>query len=112
MDRLQDGLKGLLTKVFPVLKDDKGDWVRNPQVITDKFVDNGEIVYGEYKTGDEFKQARAWVNEKLKNNDYDFSLLDAEVNRIVWIFANLFPGCLDEIDRRHQAEEEILLGSR
>jgi 6-oxo-cyclohex-1-ene-carbonyl-CoA hydrolase len=86
--------KGLLTKVLPVLKDDKGAWVRNPQVITDKFVDNGEIVYGEYKSGDEFKQARGWVNEKLKNNDYDFSLLDAEVNRICWIFANLFPGCL------------------
>jgi 6-oxo-cyclohex-1-ene-carbonyl-CoA hydrolase len=88
------GWKGLLTKVLPVLKDDKGGWVRNPQVITDKFVDNGEIVYGEYKAGEEFKQARAWVNEKLKNNQHDFSLLDAEVNRIVWIFANLFPGCL------------------
>jgi len=86
--------KGLLTKVVPVLKDDKGNWVRNPQVTTDKFIDNGEIVYGEYKTGDEFKQARGWVNDKLKNNDYDFSLLDAEINRIVWIFANLFPGCL------------------
>ena len=34
------------------------------------------------------------MNDKLKNNDFDFSLLDAEVNRIVWIFANLFPGCL------------------
>ncbi len=88
------GWKGLLTKVFPVLKDDKGNWVRNPQVITDKFIDNGEIVYGEYKAGEEFKQARAWVNEKLKNNDYDFSLLDGEVNRIIWTFANLFPGCL------------------
>jgi 6-oxo-cyclohex-1-ene-carbonyl-CoA hydrolase len=86
--------KGLLTKVLPVLKDDKGNWVRNPQVVTDKFIDNGEIAYGEYKTGDAFKQARGWVNEKLKNNDFDFSLLDAEVDRIVWIFANLFPGCL------------------
>ena len=34
------------------------------------------------------------MNDKLKNNDYDFALLDAEVNRIVWTFANLFPGCL------------------
>ena len=39
--------KNLISKVLPVLKDDKGAWVRNPQVITDKFVNNGEIVYGE-----------------------------------------------------------------
>jgi 6-oxo-cyclohex-1-ene-carbonyl-CoA hydrolase len=86
--------KGLISKAFPVLKDDKGNWVRNPQIITDTFVKNGEIVYGEYKTGQEFKEARAWVQEKQKNNDVDFSLLDGEVDRIVWIFANLFPGCL------------------
>ncbi len=86
--------KNLISKALPVLKDDKGVWVRNPQIITDTFVKNGEIVYGEYKTGDEAKQARNWVNDKLKNNDYDFSLIDAEVNRVVWIFANLFPGCL------------------
>jgi 6-oxocyclohex-1-ene-carbonyl-CoA hydrolase len=86
--------KNLISKALPVLKDDNGNWIRNPQVITDKYVDNGEIVYGEPKTGQEAKDARAWVNEKLKNNAYDFSLIDAEVNRVVWIFANLFPGCL------------------
>ena len=86
--------KNLISKVVPVLKDEKGSWVRNPQIITDSYVENGEIVYGEYKAGDEFKKARAWVNDKLKNNDYDFSLLDAEVDRVVWTFANLFPGCL------------------
>ena len=86
--------KTLISKCVPVLKDDKGNWVRNPQVITDKYIDNGEIVYGEFKSGDELKQARNWVNEKLKNNDYDFSLLDVEVNKVVWTFSNLFPGCL------------------
>ncbi len=86
--------KGLLTKAFPVLKDDKGNWVRNPQVITDKFFDNGEIVYGENKTGQEFKDARAWVGEKQKAGAVDFSLLDAEIDRIMWAYANLFPGCL------------------
>lgn len=86
--------KGLISKAFPVLKDDKGNWVRNPQVITDAFVKNGEIVYGEMKTGQEFKDARAWVQDKQKKGEVDFSLLDAEVDRIVWIFANLFPGCL------------------
>jgi len=86
--------KTLISKCAPVLKDDKGNWVRNPQVITDKWVEDGEIVYGEFKGGTEFKEARAWVNEKLKNDDYDFSLLDAEVDKVVWTFANLFPGCL------------------
>ena len=87
-------MKTLISKCVPVLKDEKGNWVRNPQVITDKYVENGEIVYGEFKTGEEFKKAREWVNNKLKNNDYDFSLLDAEVDKIVWTFTNLFPGCL------------------
>ena len=88
--------KNLISKALPVLKDDKGVWVRNPQVITDQYVINGEIVYGENKTGQEAKDARAWVNEKLKNNAYDFSLVDAEVDRVIWIFANLFPGCLNK----------------
>ena len=87
-------MKTLISKCVPVLKDEKGNWVRNPQIITDKYIDNGEIVYGEFKTGDTFKQARELVNNKLKNNDYDFSLLDAEVDKIVWTFTNLFPGCL------------------
>jgi 6-oxo-cyclohex-1-ene-carbonyl-CoA hydrolase len=87
-------MKTLISKCVPVLKDEKGNWVRNPQIITDKYIDNGEIVYGEFKTGDAFKQARELVNNKLKNNDYDFSLLDAEVDKIVWTFTNLFPGCL------------------
>ncbi|MGD9578553.1 MAG: enoyl-CoA hydratase-related protein, partial [Syntrophorhabdus sp.] len=39
--------KNLISKALPVLKDDKGNWVRNPQVITDNYVINGEIVYGE-----------------------------------------------------------------
>ncbi len=88
--------KNLISKALPVLKDDKGAWVRNPQVITDTYVKDGEIVYGEPKSGQEAKDARAWVGEKLKNNDYDFALIDAEVNRIAWIFANLFPGCLNK----------------
>ena len=88
--------KNLISRAIPVLKDDKGAWVRNPQVITEAYVKNGEIVYGEPKSGQEAKDARAWVNEKLKNNDYDFSLLDAEVEKVIWTFANLFPGCLNK----------------
>jgi 6-oxo-cyclohex-1-ene-carbonyl-CoA hydrolase len=84
-------LKSLISKCVPVLNID-GEWVRNPTVITDKYVDNGEIVYGEFKTGDDFKEARALVKQHQANAD--FELLDKEVNRMVWTFANLFPGCL------------------
>ena len=84
-------MKTLVTKVVPVLKVD-GKWVRNPMIITDKYIEDGEIVYGEFKTGDEGKEARAFVKEHQPNAD--FELLDKEVDKIVWTFANLFPGCL------------------
>ena len=81
--------KNLVSKVVPVLKD--GDkFIRNPMLILDKYVDDGEIVYGEYiKDRAALKEARAKIKELPK----DAELLDAEVNKIVWTFANLFPGC-------------------
>ena len=81
--------KGLVSKTTPVLKKD-GQLYRNPQVITDTFIENGEIVYGEFKVGDELKEAR----EFIKTCEIDFSLLDKEVLNIIWSFTNLFPGCL------------------
>jgi 6-oxo-cyclohex-1-ene-carbonyl-CoA hydrolase len=83
--------KNLISKAVPVLKID-GEWVRNPQIVTDKYVEDGEIVYGEYKKGDALKEARALVKEHQANAD--FELLDKEVDKIIWTFANLFPGCL------------------
>ncbi|MBW6486721.1 MAG: 6-oxocyclohex-1-ene-1-carbonyl-CoA hydratase [Syntrophobacterales bacterium] len=85
--------KNLISKIVPVLKVD-GKWVRNPQVITDVYVQDGEIVYGENKTGEEAKAAREFV--KLHQPNADFELLDKEVDKMVWTFANLFPGCLME----------------
>jgi 6-oxocyclohex-1-ene-carbonyl-CoA hydrolase len=85
--------KNLISKVVPVLKVD-GKWVRNPLIITDTYVKDGEIVYGEYKTGAEAKEAREFVKQHQPNAD--FELLDKEVDKIVWTFANLFPGCLIE----------------
>jgi len=83
--------KNLISKAVPVLKID-GQWVRNPQIVTDKYVEDGEIVYGEYKKGEALKEARALVKEHQANAD--FELLDKEVDKIIWTFANLFPGCL------------------
>ncbi len=85
--------KNLISKVVPVLKVD-GKWVRNPQVFTDKYIEDGEIVYGENKTGDEGKKAREFVKQYQPNAD--FELLDKEVDKVIWTFANLFPGCLIE----------------
>ena len=81
--------KNYLSKVIPVLK--QGDkFIRNPQVITDKWIDNGEIVYGESVTGPDAAKAK----ELAKSCTYDFAMVDAEVNRILWTFTNLFPHCL------------------
>ncbi len=81
--------KNLISKVVPVIKE--GDkWVRNPLVITDKYVEDGEIVYGNMKTGDEAKAAKA----KIKEATVSFELLDRAVDDIVWTFTNLMPGCL------------------
>ncbi len=81
--------KNYLSKVVPVLK--QGDkFIPNPQVITDKWIDNGQIVYGEMATGEAAQKAK----ELVKTTTTDFSLLDAEVNKVLWTFTNLFPGCI------------------
>lgn len=83
--------KNLISKCIPVLKAD-GKWVRNPMIITDRYIEDGEIVYGEYKQGQELKDAREFV--KTHQPNADFELLDKEVDKVIWTFANLFPGCL------------------
>jgi len=81
--------KNYLSKVVPVLK--QGDkFIRNPQVITDVYVKDGEIVYGEFVTGAAAKEAR----ELVKSLAVDLTLLDNEVSKILWTFTNLFEGCL------------------
>ena len=80
---------GLVSKVTPVLKKD-GKFIRSPMVIIDKWTENGEIVYGEFVRGEEYKKAK----EILKTTPTDFELLDKAVNEIVWAYTNLMPGCL------------------
>lgn len=80
---------GLISKCLPVIKDN-GKWVRNPTVYIDSYVADGELVYGEYKSGDAAKKARAY----LKEATIDFELLDKEVDKVLWTYTNLFPGCL------------------
>jgi 6-oxo-cyclohex-1-ene-carbonyl-CoA hydrolase len=80
---------GLISKCFPVIKqDDK--WLRNPAITTDNYIEDGEIAYGEFKSGAEGKKGR----EIVKKASVDFQLLDKEINRMLWTYTNLFPGCL------------------
>jgi 6-oxo-cyclohex-1-ene-carbonyl-CoA hydrolase len=79
----------LISKVAKVYKENDR-FIPNPMVITDSYVREGDIVYGEFLTGDAGKAAR----EKAKMLPVDFSLLDKEVDKILWTFTNLFPHCL------------------
>ena len=81
---------GLITKAIPIKKNDKGEWVRDPRIITDKYIDNGEIVYGEPKPGAGFKEGV----QILKGLKTDWLLLDSFIDKVVWTFANLMPLCL------------------
>lgn len=79
----------LISKVVPVIKEGNS-FKRNPLVVTDRYIDNGEIVYGEFISGETAKKAR----DEVEKATADFTLLDQEVNKIIWKFTNLFPGCL------------------
>ena len=81
--------KGYISKVVPVIKQDKA-WIRNPTVHTDEYVENGDIVYGELKGEDDYKQGLAFIKESTT----DFELLDKAVDDILWTFTNLFPHSL------------------
>ena len=84
----------LISKVVPVIKHPEDGWVRNPGVITDRWVDDGEIAYGEMVTGDARKQAYKYIKQAKAAGWLTFERLDAEVDSVIWRFANLFPGCL------------------
>ena len=81
--------KGLITDAVPVLKKD-GEFIRNPAVVTDRWLEDGDIVYGEFVSGDGAEEAKKLIGEC----EVDFGLLDKRIDGIIWRFANLFPGCL------------------
>ncbi|MCB9558611.1 MAG: 6-oxocyclohex-1-ene-1-carbonyl-CoA hydratase [Deltaproteobacteria bacterium] len=83
---------GLLTEIVPALKVD-GKFVPNPLVHTEFVTDDyGRSLYGESKTGDELKKAKAL----LKNGTVDLSLLDAAVDKLATALLMTMPGCLSQ----------------
>ncbi|HXV76573.1 MAG TPA: 6-oxocyclohex-1-ene-1-carbonyl-CoA hydratase [Candidatus Polarisedimenticolaceae bacterium] len=92
---------GLLTRITPALRVD-GEWIANPLVVTDRWIDErGRIVYGERKQGDELAAGK----RLLERGEIDLSLLDAEVDGLIWSLAHTMPGCLTktiESVRKHK----------
>jgi len=92
---------GLITGVVPGLKVD-GKWVPNPLVVTDRWLDDwGRPVHGEYRTGAERDEGK----KVLKQGQIDLSLLDAEVDKLVWNLATTMPECITktvESVRKHK----------
>jgi len=81
---------GIVSDIVPALKVD-GNFVPNPLVVTDRFLDEyGRIVHGEFKSGDERKQASALV----KQGEVDLSLLDEKVESFCAKLILTFPNCL------------------
>jgi 6-oxo-cyclohex-1-ene-carbonyl-CoA hydrolase len=80
---------GLLNDVVRVLKID-GEFVSNPAVVTDQWIDRGAIVYGEFLPGADLAAAKALV----KSGEVDLTLLDRAVNRLAAKLLMTMPDCL------------------
>lgn len=81
---------GGIFKAIPIKKNDKGEWVRDPRVVTEQYVKDGEIVYGEFKEGDEFSQAK----EELKNLQTDWSKIENYIDNMIWTISQTTVLCL------------------
>ena len=93
---------GLITKVVPGLKVD-GQFVMNPLVVTDRYVDGGQVVYGDFKTGAD----RDAGKKVMERGAVDLSGLDREIDGLLYKLANTMPGCLSktiESVRKHKLE--------
>jgi 6-oxo-cyclohex-1-ene-carbonyl-CoA hydrolase len=79
---------GLISEAVPVVKLD-GKFIANPLVVTESFVENGRVVYGDFKSGD----AAAAGKALLQKATIDLSPLDRAVDKMVGQLALTMPGC-------------------
>jgi len=76
----------------PVLKVD-GKFVRNPLVITDRWIDDtGEVVYGRRKSGSELEAGKA----QLAAGTIDLTPLDKAVNQLATKLLYMMPDCVNK----------------
>jgi 6-oxo-cyclohex-1-ene-carbonyl-CoA hydrolase len=94
---------GGLTQIVPAAKLD-GQFIANPLVISDRVLDEyGRVVFGDFKAGEERKQAQA----RLAAAEIDLHLLDDVVDQMCTRFLNTMPDCLTktlESLRKHKLE--------
>ena len=83
---------GLINQVVPALKLD-GEWIPNPMVVTDRFVDSfGNLVFGDFRVGaekEEAKGVRATAETDLKR-------LDEAVEELCTRLLMLMPDCISK----------------
>ena len=80
---------GVLTDIAPALKVD-GKFIANPLVETKQMTDEfGRLVFGDFKTGDAAKQAKAL----MARGTVDLSVLDAKVEELCAKMLLTFPDC-------------------
>ena len=83
---------GLIHQLVPVLQLD-GQWIPNPMVITDRYLDPfGNIVFGDFKQGAERQAAR----EVLARATTDLRLLDEAVEKLCTKLLLLMPDCVSK----------------
>ncbi|MEK7668857.1 MAG: 6-oxocyclohex-1-ene-1-carbonyl-CoA hydratase [Gemmatimonadota bacterium] len=83
---------GLVNQIVPVLKVD-GQWVPNPMVVTDRFVDAfGNIVFGDFKEGADAQAAKAVLAQATT----DLSKLDEAVEALCTKILMLMPDCVSK----------------
>jgi 6-oxo-cyclohex-1-ene-carbonyl-CoA hydrolase len=80
---------GLVNGVVAVLRR-AGAFIRNPTVITDRWIEDGAIVYGDSLTGADLESARA----VMKACEVDLSPLDAAVGALATKLLYTMPDCL------------------
>ena len=82
---------GLITEAVPVLTVD-GELVPNPLVVSDKWLDRGRVVYGDFKTGAEAAAGK----DVLKRGATDLRPLDAAVEKLISSIVMTFPNCVEK----------------
>jgi len=83
---------GLINQVVPALKVD-GEWIPNPMVVTDRFVDPfGNLVFGDFKVGEEKGKAK----DVLARAETDLARLDEAVEALCTRLLMLMPDCVSK----------------